>query len=499
MYKNYPPNKSYPAPLLQTFECWKYNPGLAKLLTPPLMKHFFTCLSAFLFFTQITLAQDTVRFTGCVRYWKTLQPINGTTIRAAVSDVGEYSTPTGFGKNCTELAVPVAGLPTDAMVSVYASKEGSGSVVSPLNGVSVGDMIKISCHILGLQPFPSPFAYLAADINRSGSITTFDITEMRKLILGTYSKLPNNAVWQFLPEYYKFAEPSNPFIGTFGQPGSLSLNEFKAYNGDTIGVFGIKVGDIDGDINLNSTYTGSPQPADTLILTVPNMEIPANTIVEVPVFLQAGAPISGLQVEFTSGPQIKIVGFSKGQEFVTSEFFNLLDTASLYERARLVLVRNNFMVFPTSSGKSLFHIQVVSQQAVVLNSNHLRLNDNSIPALGFGPCHSDGKPYKLLLHFSTTVATQSPSETTLFARPSAPNPFTDKTLIQLELPETMPVLLEVFDLGGRLTWSQEQILGAGQQQLEIPAEAVAPGSMALYRIRAGSGIATGKVVRGSEK
>jgi hypothetical protein len=56
-------------------------------------------------------------------------------------------------------------------------------------------------------------------------------------------------------------------------------------------------------------------------------------------------------------------------------------------------------------------------------------------------------------------------------------------------------LLEVFDLNGRLTWSQEQTLPAGLQQLEIPAEAVAPGHLALYRIRAGSGVATGKAIR----
>jgi hypothetical protein len=76
-----------------------------------------------------------------------------------------------------------------------------------------------------------------------------------------------------------------------------------------------------------------------------------------------------------------------------------------------------------------------------------------------------------------------------------PNPFKDKAFVQVEIPESGAVLLEVFDLSGRLTWSQEQVLGAGEQQLEIPAGAVSLGQMAFYRIRAGGGVATGKITR----
>lgn len=454
------------------------------------MKHISTFAFALLFFAQTALAQDTVRFTGCTRLWQNLQPMKGTSIRAELSNFGEYSAPTGLDKHCTELSVPLLGLPASTFVSVYASKPSGGPAQVPSNGVSVGDLMKMNCHILGLEPLPSAFAWFAADANRSGSITTFDVVELRKLILGVYHNLPNNVVWQFLPEYYEFFDPAMPFGPASG--AALTLDEFRAYDGDTIGVFGIKIGDVDGDVNLDGPYTGSAKPADTLRLRLPNMEIPANTTVEVPVFLQSGSPISGLQVEFSTGSTLQIVGFTKGQEFVLPDYFNIINPSSSYEQARLVLMRNSgWGPFQSVPGKPLFYITVISNQTALLKN--LLYISPGIPALGFTPCGA--KPYKLLLNFDNTVSTGQPSEQVLNAEPAAPNPFTDRALVKIELPEAMPVLLEVFDLSGRLTWAQEQVLGTGQQQLEIPAEAVAPGSMALYRIRAGAGIATGKVVR----
>ncbi|MEZ4917493.1 MAG: hypothetical protein R2792_00180 [Saprospiraceae bacterium] len=60
----------------------------------------------------------------------------------------------------------------------------------PLNGVSTYDLVLISKSILGLEPLSQPWQQTAADINNSGSVTTFDIVEGRKLILGIYSEFP---------------------------------------------------------------------------------------------------------------------------------------------------------------------------------------------------------------------------------------------------------------------------------------------------------------------
>ncbi|MBK8427676.1 MAG: hypothetical protein IPL27_17645 [Lewinellaceae bacterium] len=50
---------------------------------------------------------------------------------------------------------------------------------NPLNGVTTYDLVLVSKHILGLEPLNTPYKMIAADANRSGSITTFDIVEFR--------------------------------------------------------------------------------------------------------------------------------------------------------------------------------------------------------------------------------------------------------------------------------------------------------------------------------
>lgn len=53
-----------------------------------------------------------------------------------------------------------------------------------LNGVSTYDMLLISRHILGIAPFTQNWQKTAGDVNRSGSVTTADIVQIQKLILG---------------------------------------------------------------------------------------------------------------------------------------------------------------------------------------------------------------------------------------------------------------------------------------------------------------------------
>ncbi|MBK8425771.1 MAG: hypothetical protein IPL27_07220 [Lewinellaceae bacterium] len=81
---------------------------------------------------------------------------------------------------------------------------------NPLNGVSTYDLVLIAKHILGLEPLTTPYKMIAADANRSGSITSFDIVEFRKLILGIYDELPNNTSWRFVDKTYSFPNPANP-------------------------------------------------------------------------------------------------------------------------------------------------------------------------------------------------------------------------------------------------------------------------------------------------
>jgi hypothetical protein len=64
-----------------------------------------------------------------------------------------------------------------------------------VNGVSVLDLVKINWHILGIELLPTLQQRWAADVNGSGSITTADLVEIRKLILGFQTQFTNKPNW----------------------------------------------------------------------------------------------------------------------------------------------------------------------------------------------------------------------------------------------------------------------------------------------------------------
>ncbi len=114
------------------------------------------------------------------------------------------------------------------------------------NGVSTFDIILISKHILGIQPFESYYNYYAADVNNSQSISTFDVIKIRKVILGVTTDFGEGGVpsWQFFRSPTDTIPPVEgawPADTTYVFPSTTILLESDSTNVDFIGV---KSGDV---------------------------------------------------------------------------------------------------------------------------------------------------------------------------------------------------------------------------------------------------------------
>ncbi len=118
--------------------------------------------------------------------------------------------------------------------------------VNPLNGVTTFDAVLMTKHILGVDLLPTPYKIIAADINNSGTVTTFDIVEMRKLILFIYDNFPNNSSWKFVRADYVFPNPEDPWEEIF--PTSIQLNNLSVSMLD-LDFIGIKIGDLNNSAN----------------------------------------------------------------------------------------------------------------------------------------------------------------------------------------------------------------------------------------------------------
>jgi uncharacterized repeat protein (TIGR01451 family) len=113
---------------------------------------------------------------------------------------------------------------------------------SILNGVSTFDMLLLSRHILGIQPFDSPYKIIAGDLNNSGSLTTMDLIAMRKRILNLTESFPNVPDWRFVRADYVFPDPANPWFEVFPESGTMSFPE-----NPNIDFIAIKMGDFNLD------------------------------------------------------------------------------------------------------------------------------------------------------------------------------------------------------------------------------------------------------------
>ena len=119
----------------------------------------------------------------------------------------------------------------------------------PLNGVTTYDLVLITRHVLGIQALDSPYKLIAADINKSGAVTTADVVELRKLILHISTEFPNNTSWRFVDKGYIFPNPANPWEEVFPEQISVS-GAMTTNNADFVA---IKIGDINGSANSLET------------------------------------------------------------------------------------------------------------------------------------------------------------------------------------------------------------------------------------------------------
>jgi len=172
---------------------------------------------------------------------------------------------------------------------------------NPLNGVTTYDLVLISRQVLGIEPFVNPYKFIAADANKSGSVTTFDVVEFRKLILGIYLDLPNNYSYRFVDKTITL--PSNPF--------SILLPEWVEVTVPPLGAvasfYGIKIGDV------NNTAVGANflSADNRTTITKPIGFVPSSgkkgAMVRIPVFVQNEMDCNSWQMAVSYEPsQLKM-------------------------------------------------------------------------------------------------------------------------------------------------------------------------------------------------
>jgi hypothetical protein len=309
---------------------------------------------------------------------------------------------------------------------------------------------------------------IAADANRSGSITTFDIVEFRKLILGIYNELPNNTSWRFVDKSYSFPNPSNPFQSTIPENVSISnlSADMMANNFE-----GVKIGDVNGSAIANSLQSVDDRTAATMLFDVEDRAVKAGEVftlnfkgAERVQGYQFTMNFNGLQVQdITPGAKMNMDNFGVFADAITTS----VDGES-----------NEFAVtFRATKAGQISQMLGVSSRITKAEAYTLT-NDRMDVAFRFNGAAGSvisGVGFELYQN--------------------QPNPFVNKTFIGFHLPEATSATLRIFDETGRMVFTQNGDFAKGYNTISVDRALLNTTGVLYYTLETATDSATKKMIQ----
>lgn len=354
-----------------------------------------------------------------------------------------------------------------------------------LNGVSTYDLLLISKHILGLQRLDSPFKLLAADVNRSGSVTTLDLIQIRKIILGTLTKLGNNTSWRFVRADYAFTEWGNPWNTSF--PELVNINNLTADDLIPYDFVAVKVGDVNGSAAPNSLMAAKPRSRHgRLMLQAEDQILYPGQQVAVSVYAEGLEDVQGFQYTLDFDPTIlQLLKIDYGLLSEANLGKTFLGEGTLTTSWHRGDGEKTFDGFQQGTNPLLFQL-TFSATATGRLSDLLQLSSRVTPAEAYGPT---GELLSVELGFHRS------SSADFSLRQNQPNPFHSVTVIGFSLPAAGPATLVITDVKGRPLYRRQGEFPAGANQWVVHSGDLPATGVLFYRVETASGARTRKMIR----
>jgi type IX secretion system substrate protein/HYR domain-containing protein len=341
--------------------------------------------------------------------------------------------------------------------------------INPLNGVSTFDMVLISKHILGLDSLDSPYKMIAADINNSGTISTIDLVQLRRLILYIDDHFQNNTSWRFVDAEFVFPDPENPWQTSF--PEIFTIN---GLSGSEIADFtAIKIGDVNNSAETNDFQNGTDIRSTTVpfIFETVNQLLKKDQTYTIPVYADDLNTMLGFQFSLEldqDAIEVQSIEAGNVESFnIENLGINLLDrgviTGSWYTPNPLEITERAI----------LFTINIVAKKNAPL-IKVLKLNSSYTKAEAYD---IDFTVMDLVLAFSEEVTATAK----LFQ--NSPNPFIETSTIAFELPESGRTTFSIIDISGKVVFKNENYYEAGYHEIEIDKNNLPTTGLYFYQLQ----------------
>ncbi len=354
--------------------------------------------------------------------------------------------------------------------------------MNPLNGVSTFDLVLMSKHILGVKELDSPYKLIAADINQSGTITAFDMVQLRKLILNITDKFPNNTSWRFVDAAYDFQDPTNPFVEAI--PETYEITDLET-DMTWLDFVAIKIGDLNGSVQPNSlTPSTTRSKAGTLSFTT-RQELDKDESTLIYHFSSENfTAINGYQFTMEFDPSVLAFDRVIATDWVGEEYFGL----EYIDEGVLMSSWNTGEAIDLSQEATIFSL-AFKVKGKITTDDLLQINSNKLEAEAY---QADGEVLEVTLKQELVVPEVATDKFELFQ--NRPNPFTGKTTIGFNLPEATTIAMRIFNTEGRIIKEYKGAYERGYNELIISSQDLTQYGALYYQLATPTQIATRKMI-----
>ena len=202
-----------------------------------------------------------------------------------------------------------------------------------LNGVNVGDIIKIQNHLLNKNLLDQPYKMMAADVNIDGKVSNLDILAIRSLILGKTDKFAAGKSWRTYDALYSLNMNNwaqAPDFVTVDINSSVTNADLK----------GVKLGDVDLNAKANFGSGAIEQrTVGTLSFRADDVQMTAGQTIEIPVKAKDFKNIAGYQFTFAfDNAAMEFVDMKSGELAISAENFSALKASTVRQSCKNTLI-----------------------------------------------------------------------------------------------------------------------------------------------------------------
>ena len=340
-----------------------------------------------------------------------------------------------------------------------------------LNGVSTLDLVLIQQYILGMRSFDTPYQVIAADVNGDERVSSLDLVDIRRLILGTTDQLTAEKSWVFLDANQGFGSVDNPWpLNETINVDDLQSNELNKH------FTAVKLGDVNGNAIANAALAGTRR-GRTTEMNINDVQLQANEATEIVLTQAYAETMYGFQVSMdVKGLEIESIGVN-GEELPSSHY----------------TIDNNVLklsdVYPAGIQGIEITLHVIPQQDM-MTSSAIKFDDSQIRSEIY--VKESLESVELTLKYNESPSAIQSRQFQLYQ--NEPNPFSNSTSIGFYIDQPAVVELSIFDMTGRQLYYNKQNYTSGQHSMIIDQSDLNSKGLLYYQLSAGDKVATKRMI-----